>query len=272
MHSSISNHFRNSHHPRLGTPYSVAIFFFWVTQLIFAEQSGSNLTIRYVEIDHKKIPYELSRDSTIQQTKALQIPANSQSIIFYFAEFKPDKRLRYRLEGYDRSWRDDGLGMKVSVQYRDSENQLVGSKDFIETGESLGWTGDLETAPFQSRKEHLTIPQRSSRMSVLCYSNDDGPGVGVLGVDNLKLKIKKPSSSLIEELDFSISEGTDMHKPLGIPRYWHRQGTHADLAQLKTRNHPPRTRFSPLWMTTHLAMPFGHILIKRRSRFPKVTK
>jgi signal transduction histidine kinase len=237
-HASSSKYYTNSPPTRPGTSLSVTIFFFLVTQLCFAQQSNSNLTIRHAEIDHKKIPCELSGDPTLRQTKALRIPVNSQSIKFHFAELKPDKRLRYRLEGYDRSWRDDGLGMKVSVQYRDSMNQLVGSKDFIETGESPGWTGELETSPFHPRKEHITIPERATRMGVLCYSNDDGPGVGIFGVDRLQLKIKKASSSFIEEINFSISQGTDLHKPLGIPEYWHRQGTRADLAQLKIRQSP----------------------------------
>lgn len=198
----------------------------------------AELMVSEVVIDDHAEPLEQGSETPDSTAPVLKLSATAKPMTFRFMEDQPSSRLRYKLEGYDETWQDFGNGKKMSLQFFDSDNELVGSIDFVEQGTSPGWRGSVEASDFVSRREQIRIPNRTTNIRVLIYSNDTGPGMGILAIDGLRLRIQHPNDD--EEIiqDLAINEGSHLDEPLGIPKNWRRMGTRADLAELRTRREP----------------------------------
>ncbi len=199
----------------------------------------AGIRITQIETDGRvrDVPADDSRSAT-----PLPIYTTVRSLRFHFTEAdnsgKPTTRLRYKLEGHDDTWQDLAVRMRAIVYFRDRSGQVVGSGEFHLTGETPGWRGRIEASDFVARSETATAPARtaSARISFLSHGGDEG--IGLLGVDGVRLLVAQAAGGPPRVHDLSAIQGTDLGHPLGSPRHWVREGSRAELAVLLTRPTP----------------------------------
>lgn len=166
----------------------------------------------------------------------LSVSSSARSLRFHFnqsdASGKPTARLRYKLEGYDEAWHDLPLeiDMKLSVQFTDKGNAIVGTNNFKIVGETPGWTGQLAGSPFVTLQEQTTTPARAIEARVLLSSQGVDAAMGVVGLNDLQVTIESAADS--RTYNWNVTAGTDLDQPLGAPANWERQGSRADMAQV----------------------------------------
>jgi len=198
----------------------------------------AKLTVPEVIVDEQSKPIEQRSDGPSDTTATAKFSAAAKAIAFKFTEEPKTSRLRYKLEGHDDAWQDYGNGKKVSLQFFDSDGELVGSRDYVESGTSPGWRGTIEDSDFHPRSEKLTVPNRAAKLRVLITCNDSGEGIGILAVDALRLRVNYSDGREETSHDLQVSTGSHLNEPLGIPKNWRRMGSRADLAKLRTRQEP----------------------------------
>lgn len=199
--------------------------------------------VQITSVEMEDQPQEIS---SVTAARPLRVSSATRSLRFHFTQVdasgKPTARLRYKLEGYDETWRDLPLeiDMKLSVQFMDKEQGIVGTDNFKIIGETPGWTGQPGTSPFVTRTEQTTAPARSIEARVLLSTHGVDAAMGVIGLEDLQATVH--SSTDTRTYDWTVTEGVDLNQPLGVPANWERQGSRADMAQVLKLTDPfPRT-------------------------------
>ena len=99
----------------------------------------------------------------------VNLGANAENVSFAFGARTNAKetpiRIRYKLEGYDKDWRD-GLGeMVFAIRFYNAAGDQIIQKNFAATGDSPGWKGTLGASSLTHRRETIVVPTRASRLS-----------------------------------------------------------------------------------------------------------
>lgn len=175
-------------------------------------------------------------------SRPLRMDSTARPVRFHFIEGgsdgRPSARLRFKLEGHDEGWRDLPVRMRAIVYFRDRAQRIVGSGEFYLTGETPGWRGAVEQSDFVARSEQVTAPGRSASVRVSFISHGGEAGMGVLGADGVRLRIEGAGGDRPKVFDLDVTKGLDLTHPLGSPANWIREGSRAELAQLRTRPLP----------------------------------
>lgn len=148
-------------------------------------------------------------------------------------------RLRYRLEGVDKSWQDPPNFMRIQIQFMDERKDIVGSIDFPIRGETPGWRQAVELSDFVPRRESMLVPamSRSASLSILSHGHDDG--VGVLGLDRIRFLVTPADGKTTKEYPLDATSGEKMDQRQGSPRFWYKGfGNRAEIAELRHRPGP----------------------------------
>lgn len=176
--------------------------------------------------------------STERDHNPIEIPTTAQSLEFQFSENdekgRITTRLRYRLEGYDQSWRDLPFetGAKISIQFTDSGDKIVGTKDFKLEGETPGWRGSLEDSDFLDARHIFTTPKRAVAARIIFYGPIGEAAMGILALAQCTLTATEASTGEQILHDLSVKEGDDLEEELGTPKRWSREGSSAGMAIL----------------------------------------
>lgn len=175
-----------------------------------------------------------------------KVPSHTRLLDFIVQEdansAHPPLRFRYKLEGYDRGWRDAGGSMRFCLRFNDLRGNTISGEEFSASGESPGWTGKPETSSFIQRRESLEVPGGTSRMQV--WMNTAGPQqtVGVYAIDSIRVTlIHTDPVTPDKRIDMILNSGSQQDKSHGTPAGWARHGTSLGISQIA-----PRDRMSPL--------------------------
>ena len=149
-------------------------------------------------------------------------------------------RLRYKLEGYDADWRDlDQYYMHLVLKFLDDRMSPISRAEFRTAGQSVGWTGSLDTSKMTMRLAQATVPPRGCWMSVWIDSGGHDETTGVWLLDNLSILEtggeSGPAHLLLQE-DFE--SGRDLDQPQGAFQRWVRDGGDLGGAQVWLRTEP----------------------------------
>jgi signal transduction histidine kinase len=145
------------------------------------------------------------------------------------------------MEGYDSQWLDltVPVEMRITVQFLDAENRVLGIDSFTMNGETPGWHGTVQNSEFVDRQEQATAPHRATRFGVVILSQGPESIVGVAAIDNVRVQVAHPASgAAADHYDLSVKQGNDLTDPMGTPSNWARQGTRAGMSQLGIRPKP----------------------------------
>ena len=214
--------------------------FAWVGLCAFSLRAG--VVITSVTVDGKEVPHEGLKDPAGGGLQPLRVQESARDVVFRFAEEpfvgRPAARLRYRLEGYDKGWLDLPTKMRVLLHFRDKEKQIIFQKEFFLEGETPGWTGSEETSEYVTRREQVLVPDRADTVRVAFVSHGGDVGVGVVGIDAVRLSVEQPGETQPKVYDLSVAQGTDVKSPSGVPSNWIREGSLLDIARLGVRLSP----------------------------------
>ncbi len=153
-------------------------------------------------------------------------------------------RLRTKLEGIDKEWRDGGGTMFVAVRFFNASGDLVGEKSFEAHGESAGWNSTLESSTFTHRRETFAAPLDATRLWVLLSSAGGPTAVGTYIIDTLIVSRLSPSNGPPEVLLRSptpqaLAKLTSLTQ---APEGWERNGTRPSMAKLVELGENPKTK------------------------------
>lgn len=206
-----------------------------------AQRAGAGAAITAVEIDGQTVPLPTEGSLTGHNPVPVRISSTAGSIRVHFAndaEAGGAVRLRYRLDGVDGAWRDLPAKMRMMVQFCGPNRDVVGSQEYYMEGETPGWRGAAEYSDFTGRREHAVAPERSLVARIACLSHGGEAAVGVIGIDAVRLLVERPGTKEPKIYDFDVTKGIDLGHPLGSAAKWMREGSRAELAQLRTRAAP----------------------------------
>lgn len=205
----------------------------------FCPIASAEIRITQVEMDGRvrDVPVDGSPSSA-----PLRIASTVRTMRLHFTKAdsngKPTARLRYKLEGYDDAWQDLSVKMRAIIYFRDRSGQVVGSSEFYLAGETPGWRGTVESSDFVTRRETATAPARAASARLSFISHGGNEGLGMFGVDAVRLRVAQAPGKPPKVHDLSVILGTDLAHPLGTPANWVREGSRAELALLLKRPTP----------------------------------
>ena len=211
---------------------------------LMAQEAWAEIRITRIEVNGEPRELSLSSTNRDRMVEPLVLSA-SDSVGFTFAETVEDgnnsARLRYKMEGYDSQWLDltASVEMRITLQFLDAENRVLGIDSFTMNGETPGWRGTVQNSEFLGRQEQATAPHRATRFGVVILSQGPESVVGVAAIDNVRVRVEHPSSgAAADQYDLSVKQGNDLTDPMGTPMNWARQGTRAGMSLLGIRFKP----------------------------------
>ncbi len=208
----------------------VRVLPFWVCAAMAASHTPTTnlIEIQSVAINGKTI-------SLAGKTKISTDPS-PQNISFTFGQPTNSTpapiRVRYKLDGYDNSWRESGGEMFLMLRFYNAAGDAVGAKGFSVNGDSAGWNGDLKTSTFSHRRETIVVPPNAANFWVVISSAGPPATVGIYVVDHLivsKLADSGPASVLLQA---PLDHATNFDALTQVPIGWTRDGIHPSMAKV----------------------------------------
>ena len=163
-------------------------------------------------------------------------------------------RLRYKLEGYDNTWREGGGSMALVMRFLDLQGERVAQPQFGVGGDSSGWSGDLESSVLTHRREMLKVPPRASQLQIIITSAGPPATVGIYAVNDLtvsRLHSGNEPPEILLRPPFNDS-GVDVTK--SDHPAWVRDGVQLKMARIVELGRAPKTKALAILDDD----PFGH--------------
>lgn len=212
---------------------------------LLAISAWGQVKITQVIEDGRPRALALSSADSQRIVRPVVLRSGNQQLGFAFEQSNPNvypaARLRFKLEGWDTDWRDPPvtIQMRVTLQFRDTNNATLDIDSFAMNGETPGWRGTVEKSDYAKREEQATAPGRATQVGVVILSQGPESVVGLAAVDSVRLRIRHVANgSKMDEYDLSVKKGTDLDNPMGTPANWSRQGTRAGMSKLAIRPSP----------------------------------
>lgn len=213
----------------------LVILFFWGAWVLAARPAAApedvRLKIRSVSVDNRPLSW--------QPGQVLSLGVFPRNIIFNSgrpagAANGGMERLRTKLEGFDREWREGGGEMFVTIRFYNAAGDLVAQKIFSARGDSPGWNGTLEGSSFTHRRETFSAPLDAARLWVIISSAGGPATVGTYVVDNLIVSRLSPSNRQPEVLlrspfPAAFAKLSSLNQ---TPEGWTRDGTRPSMARV----------------------------------------
>ena len=198
-------------------------------------------TLDHVVFDDRTVTPSARRGSE----DVYELPARPKRLLLSFGD--PQRlgrmpvQLRYRLEGRDDAWRDPDHGlMRFQVRFIDANNQPVDGDESSVKGRSPGWTGQIETSPFQYRSKRMTVPSRAAKAMLWLISAGPQETTGVRVLESIRISVIGKDGAPESEIYRSDFEtGEDLDDPFGVPLGWERDGTKPGVGQIVRLPGPP---------------------------------
>jgi len=214
------------------------------TSFAFERTNDPLCEIRVLQAGGKTVYRQALTNSDILERVRLPSVSRHQRLVFSFGPkdgvANEPLRLRRKLEGHDQDWEEAGGDMQVSLAVYAASDQVLSYDVFTMAGESEGWTGDVLTSRFETRRESFILPAGARRLQVLFLSKD-WKGLGVSAVKDFRLLRSKAGGG--EENvwpDSGLNEGENLDQPEGKPRYWWRSSLGANQARVVLLSGSPK--------------------------------
>lgn len=200
--------------------------------------AGSNdLAVADSELNIRQVQVDGEWQSVPSGGQGVRLSPGNHVLGFSFGQVDTDEhclRLRYRLEGIDKEWRELGEeGMRVTVRFQNESDDIVGENNFKVLGDSPGWRGSVTNSQFLPMQQQVVVPEGAVKMVLLLVSGGPVENLGVLVIDDLKVRVTDARTGRsVSWLDFDFEEGKDYDTPRGVPAGWVRGGLRRDCLQV----------------------------------------
>jgi signal transduction histidine kinase len=203
--------------------------FLGIAERLAAAQTNRVLEIRSLSVDGRTVLL------TAGQTQRL--PSTPKNIIFGFGPVanaeRPALRIRYRLDGYEETWREIHGEMGVLVRFVDANQEPVKEVVFRVQGQSEGWTGELETSSFAHHREAVMVPPGARGVWIALTSAGPPNTVGIFAITNLVFT-RLPGGT--QPAQFLVGWGPESKGNMvgnrWLPAQWIRNGLRLSMATI----------------------------------------
>ena len=176
--------------------------------------------------------------------ESVRLPVSAQGLDFRISPSSENvrsvPRIQFRLEGWDDDWQEVDGRMWLSLRFLDEKGALISGVSLPRVGQSQGWTGDPNSAPFRVADETVTPPPRTRQMQFMLSS---GPphATGIWLIKGLRVSAVSENKQSRTLLEIRIDQGDELQQRQGAPRDWRREGSNMGAPQVFTFNTSPRT-------------------------------
>ena len=185
------------------------------------------LEIRSVNADGHSIPLRLKN--------RLRLSALPGKVTFGFGSVtnsdRTPPRIRYKLDGYDESWREIAGEMRLALRFIDDQGDHISETRFRAIGQTPGWTGRPEGAVFVHRAETIRVPPRATGFWVVMSSAGPPAAVGVYWITNLSV-VRSSDSPPEVLIEWPFAGDRALVAPERIPAGWQRDGLRPTMAKI----------------------------------------
>ena len=134
-----------------------------------------------------------------------------------------------------------GGEMRVTVLFLDPSGAVVDTKHYVTQGQSAGWTGDPESAPWIKRNDILQVPEGAATLRVSLVSGGPGETTGAIAIDDFSVsKSTSPSPDLLPGnlwANPEFEEGENLDDPANaVVANWTRGGSDPSVCNLSSEN------------------------------------
>jgi signal transduction histidine kinase len=150
-------------------------------------------------------------------------------------------RLRYKMDGFDSSWREVGGEMNLTVRFYNDAGDQVNQSIFSVAGDSPGWDGSLKTSLLTHRREAIDVPAQASRIMIVISSAGGPDTVGIYVVDNLVISRISTNGESQVLLRWPFDSSQKSYVENFLPDGWMHDGTHPSMARIVEVGKDPAT-------------------------------
>ncbi len=207
-----------------------------------ADAAPSPLVIDGLSVDGREQPLPIATSS---DPPRLRLSPGPHQMNFRFGppdDQGPPLRLRYRLEGFDKTWREAGGEMRLTLMMFNAAGEVLGLFETPMRGESEGWSNTVAQSRFTARQEVVDLPPDAESLRIIFNSGTwdtrDGashPTVGVALIDDCRMWL---TNSTGEARNIwpnpTFDEGEELDQPDGHPSGWTRGGMGPKIARVLT--------------------------------------
>jgi len=207
----------------------------WLTLLLssvgqttgFAQTITPDLCVSRLRVNDREVNLSLRGDTVL--------PAEPATVAFTCGPKPQDgrsavpTRVRFKLEGYDSDWREFPAEMRVILGFMDKNENELSKVDFSVSGQSPGWTGNLETSILQHRQATVEVPPDAHNFWVIITSAGAPEALGVFVVSDLVVRGSRSTNDPAQEL-LRLKFDSMGQLPVG----WMQDGTRKSMASVAT--------------------------------------
>ncbi|HEX7654725.1 MAG TPA: hypothetical protein VF607_14545, partial [Verrucomicrobiae bacterium] len=186
-----------------------------------------------------------TRDLHLSPHNEISLGTYPEDVAFYFDHpLQPGAtplRIRTKLEGYDKDWREGAGEMHLAIQFFNDAGDLISQKFFNVSGSSAGWTGSLQTSTLTHRRETLNAPGQSARVMIIISSAGPPATLGIYAVANLnvaKSHLGTTKTIIGAPFDERLPDGN----PDLLPPGWLHDGNRPSMARVVSLGREPATQ------------------------------
>ncbi len=174
---------------------------------------------------------------SLRATGRLRLSPHTRSVTFGFGPTANavghPARIRFKLDGYDKDWREYDGSMRLCVRFLDGTGDQISETVFRVAGQSAGWTGSPDTAPFLQRRETILVPPRAVSFWVVMSSAGPPATVGVYAISNLVVKTQPSNGAPATVcLPWPFAAADAPTAAGGAPPGWMRDGLRPSMATI----------------------------------------
>lgn len=142
-------------------------------------------------------------------------------------------RIRYKLDGYDESWREVVGDMSMLVRFIDGNLDPVKEIGFKVQGQTEGWTGALETSAFAHRRETVVVPPGAKGFWIAITSAGPPNTVGIYAITNLVVtRLAASNQPPVILLSWGPDSKGELVGSEWMPTDWMRNGLRVGMAKI----------------------------------------
>lgn len=219
---------------RIKSVFATALVAFFAVTSPGAADETNSLVIQSVMVNGKVVPFV--------NHGPVNLGAFPVNIVFRYGPEKnavnPPLRMRYMLEGYEKTWHEAGGEMALNIRFYNHAGDQIGQNHYPVHGESTGWTGSLENSQLTHRRETLEVPAQAGRLLVVISSAGPPDSVGIYVVANLVVAKADGTVLLRSPFDNEPAAHANDDPPAG----WMHDGDRPSIARVVKIGQAPQAR------------------------------
>jgi hypothetical protein len=133
-----------------------------------------------------------------------------------------------------------GGQMRVAVLFFDVNTNLVTANQYVVSGDSPGWNGDIASSSFTETDQTIIVPAGATQMQVALVSGGSEATEGTMVIDNLSVALQ-PTPRLLSGNFWpnpSFELGSNLDQTNGVPTGWNSYNSGSPIiCQVTTNNY-----------------------------------